>query len=304
MMDMYEMRKAMEIIQNYTTKYETNSAIDAAYNALNLAYTAKTFRMRGFGKATYGFTLDGITYKAIPNKKGDDCRYFKNENGKTHRIGFAEYGAVFNRWIEHTLTQVDIPGILKAIEEIEEANEQQDAPKAEEIDLWGHIYEDANGNRVEVVSPSQNHKELDGYKYIYSARATPKGRADYEARKKKAKKPTKKVKVGGMEFNENGIHVVLTAKQVDFIRHLPDTAFWESGVDSTPWIDCLCDDIGGQFEGKPMTVGAMVSTLREKGLLKVSFGQFGGDLEGKGRKAKFFSLTDAGKAVVSKILNG
>lgn len=275
MMDMYEMRKAMEIIQNYTTKYETNSAINAAYDALNLAYTAKTFQMRGFDKA-HGFTLDGVNYKAIPNKKGNDCRYFKNENGKTRRIGFAEYGAVFNRWIERTLTQVDIPGILKAIEEIEEADRQQGTPEAD-------------------LTPEQVKEALEEAEES----------AETEEVKKIAKKArTKKVKVGGMEFNENGIHVVLTAKQVDFIRHLPDTAFWESGVDSTPWIDCLCDDIGGQFEGKPMTVGAMVSTLREKGLLKVSFGQFGGGLEGKGRKAKFFSLTDAGKAVVSKILNG
>lgn len=107
----------------------------------------------------------------------------------------------------------------------------------------------------------------------------------------------KKVRVGGMEFNENGVHVVLTAKQIDFIRHLPDTTFWERGVDSLPWIDCLCDDIGGQFENKPMTVGAMVSTLREKGLLETGVTTI------NKRRSKYFRVTETGKAIFRKILN-
>lgn len=87
--------------------------------------------------------------------------------------------------------------------------------------------------------------------------------------------------------------VTLTAKQVDFIKHLPDTCFWEQGLDSCIWVDCLCDDIGGQFKGKPMTVGAMISTLCEKGIgLRSSEKR-------DGRKCTTFELTELGKKVAA-----
>jgi hypothetical protein len=90
-------------------------------------------------------------------------------------------------------------------------------------------------------------------------------------------------------YDGNGI--TLTAKQVDFIKHLPDTCFWENGLDSCIWIDCLCDEIGGQFENKPMTVGAIISTLCEKGL-----GSRGSEKR-NGRKCTSFELTELGKKV-------
>lgn len=267
MMDMYEMRKAMEIIQNYTANHATSAAFDTAYEALNTVYAAMTARMEG-GRDVM-FTLDGTTYRTVPSKKGGEDRYFKNEDGKTRRIGLAEYGAAFNRWTEQTIASANVQGVLEAIEEIEKAPEQQDAPKA---DLTPEQVKEA----LEEAEESVNTEEV---KRI--------------ARRARAKK----VRVGGMEFNENGVHVVLTAKQIDFIRHLPDTTFWERGVDSLPWIDCLCDDIGGQFENKPMTVGAMVSTLREKGLLETGVTTI------NKRKSKYFRVTEIGKVIFRKILN-
>lgn len=89
--------------------------------------------------------------------------------------------------------------------------------------------------------------------------------------------------------------VALTEKQIDFIKHLPDTCFWENGLDSCIWVDCLCDDIKGQFKGKPMTVGAMISTLCEKNL-----GSRGTDRR-EGRKCTSFSLTELGKAVAAQL---
>lgn len=89
--------------------------------------------------------------------------------------------------------------------------------------------------------------------------------------------------------------VTLTAKQADFMRHLPDTHFWENGLDSCIWVDCLCDDIGGQFKNKPMTVGAMISTICEKGL-----GKRGRDESRKG-KPTVFELTELGKAVAAEL---
>ena len=80
------------------------------------------------------------------------------------------------------------------------------------------------------------------------------------------KKRTRKSKDISFAVTVDGVETTLTAKQVDFIRHLPDTCFWEHGLDPALWTDVLADEIGGQFAGKPMTVGAMISTLCEKGL--------------------------------------
>lgn len=105
------------------------------------------------------------------------------------------------------------------------------------------------------------------------------------------KKRTRKSK----DIAYDGNDITLTTKQVDFIRHLQDTNFWEHGLDSCIWVDCLCDDIGGQFEGKPMTVGAMISTLCEKGL--------GTRTKEKvnNRTATSFKLTDMGKRVAAEL---
>lgn len=89
--------------------------------------------------------------------------------------------------------------------------------------------------------------------------------------------------------------VTLTEKQVDFIKHIPDTCFYENGLESTMWIDVLADEIGGQFAEKPMTVGAMISTLREKDLIYVAEDRV------NGRKCKFFGFTELGKRVASEL---
>ena len=114
-----------------------------------------------------------------------------------------------------------------------------------------------------------------------------------EKPKKKAKKRTPKNIGYRNTFGE--VEVILTEKQVDFINHLPDTCFWENGLDSVIWVDCLCDDIGGQFAGKPMTVGAMISTLCEKGI-----GSRGKDRV-NGRKCTSFGLTELGKLVAEDL---
>lgn len=90
-------------------------------------------------------------------------------------------------------------------------------------------------------------------------------------------------------------YVTLTAKQVDFIKHIPDTVFYENGLESTPWCDVLADEIGGQFKDKPMTVGAMISTLREKNIIYVMTDRI------NGKKAKYFGFTDVGMAVAKKL---
>jgi hypothetical protein len=89
--------------------------------------------------------------------------------------------------------------------------------------------------------------------------------------------------------------MTLTSKQVDFFKHLPDTNFWEEGLNSVIWVDCLCDDIGGQFTGKPMTVGAMISTLCEKKLgVRATERR-------DGKKCTSFALTELGKKVAEEL---
>ena len=106
----------------------------------------------------------------------------------------------------------------------------------------------------------------------------------------KTKKPRKSKDVA---HESDGI--TLTAKQVDFMRHLPDTCFWDDGLDSEIWTDVLCDDIGGQFQGKPMTVGAMISTLCEKGVGVRSIGRV------NNHKATVFKLTELGKTIAAQL---
>lgn len=114
--------------------------------------------------------------------------------------------------------------------------------------------------------------------------------------KKPARKPRK-----SKDIAYEGHGKTLTAKQVDFILHLSDTCFWENGLESTPWIDVLCDEIGGQFAGKPMTVGAMVSTLCEKGLGYRAVDSLTDMVTGRGRKATYFALTDLGKEIAKEL---
>ena len=119
--------------------------------------------------------------------------------------------------------------------------------------------------------------------------------------KKSTKSPSKKkVQTGGMEFSEDGVSVILTPKQVAFVKELPTSDFWENGLDSALWVGVLCDELSGKMG--PMTVGAMISTLREKHLLVVGVGQYGGGIEGKGRKSKYMELTELGKKVAAKVL--
>lgn len=112
--------------------------------------------------------------------------------------------------------------------------------------------------------------------------------------KKKAAKPRRPKDVA-FEMDTLIGHITLTVKQVDFIKHLPDTCFWENGLDSALWCDVLADEIGGQFTGKPMTVGAMISTLREKKLVEVA------QETGRKGKPKSMVLTETGKAVAQEL---
>lgn len=114
---------------------------------------------------------------------------------------------------------------------------------------------------------------------------------------KKGEKPARKARRSkDVAFEHEG--ATLTAKQADFLRELD--AAGQDGVLGNAgtgwWIDCITDGIGGQFAGKPMAVGAMISTLCEKGLgtrSKESRDQG----NGRTKKVTSFYLTDKGREV-------
>ena len=147
----------------------------------------------------------------------------------------------------------------------------------------GYCYAIENKKKVRISRAEYDAAEME-YINSESGPAVP-SVEDKPSKTKKAKKSK------DVAFECEG--VTLTTKQADFIRHLPDTCFWENGLDSCIWVDCLCDDIGGQFKGKPMTVGAMISTLCEKGL--GSRCRENRD----GRKCTSFELTELGKKVAA-----
>ena len=84
---------------------------------------------------------------------------------------------------------------------------------------------------------------------------------------------------------------IFTDKQADFIKQTMKSDAWE-GIDGVVWIDMLVDTIGGQFHNKPMTIGAMVSTLQAKGLIRVNSTRM------DGRRVRSFVITEQGKVTL------
>lgn len=160
--------------------------------------------------------------------------------------------------------------------------------KGQRIRIKKSEFEEAQGEYIEktIREVGESIETEEALEYVREAEA------QEEPKKKLRKRTPKNI---GFRKTYDDVEVILTEKQVDFIHHLPDTCFWENGLDSQIWVDCLCDDISGQFANKPMTVGAMISTIREKGL--------GNTCEQRvnGRKCTSFGLTELGKLVAKDL---
>lgn len=210
------------------------------------------------------FRIENVEYNST-----ESGRFYRTENGKKVRISKAEFDIAWNVYTCDKAAEMTEEELLDKIEEETAKTHIENAEKAIE-------------KALKDAKVQKDSKKAEGTKEV----------------KEKAPK-TKKVPEGGAEFEVGqppfSETVILTAKQMDFIKHLPDTDFWENGIDSKIWVDCLCDDIKGQFEGKPMTVGAMISTLCEKGL----------GLRAKekinNRKTTSFCLTEKGKLVAQSL---
>lgn len=108
------------------------------------------------------------------------------------------------------------------------------------------------------------------------------------------RKAARRVMVGGVEIG-------LTEKHVIFLENLPKCPYWDGGLDSSVWVFDVRDTLA-QIGMAGMTVGAMISTLREKGLLVVGekiFRDLGRG--GRGRREKYMELTETGKKVAKAL---
>lgn len=119
--------------------------------------------------------------------------------------------------------------------------------------------------------------------------------AEEKAKQAKAKKQSKPRRSKDIAFEGTGFAggITLTAKQVAFIKRMPEDDFY-GGIDkSALWIDVFCDTVADEFNA--MSVGAMVSTLREKQLITVSKERV------NGRTCKYMEFTETGKEVARQL---
>lgn len=214
----------------------------------------------------HNFEISGTIYSA--NETG--TYFYKEVSGKKTRIKKSEYEQAWDEYMTTLNDQAD------ADEWQAEADAEHKAREKAQLES-DKAAEDAVNKGVQIPESALKANE----KYIEG--------------KKKASKPRKSKDIA-FEMNSYGddgsnTTLTLTAKQVDFVKHIPDTCFYEHGLESTMWCDVLADEIGGQFAGKPMTVGAMISTLREKNIVYVSEDRV------NGKKCKFFGFTQLGKTV-------
>ena len=110
------------------------------------------------------------------------------------------------------------------------------------------------------------------------------------------KKSSRSLRNAAYRVTVDGREIGLTEKHVTFLKNLPRCAYWNRGLDSSVWVFDVKDTLESAGMAG-MTVGAMISTLREKGLLRVMLGAME-STNGRTRREKFIELTETGKKVV------
>ena len=106
--------------------------------------------------------------------------------------------------------------------------------------------------------------------------------------------PRAKLQPGGFEDTFEGKRVLLTPKQTEFMERLEENETWERS-DPGKWLygdhyaECLSDTMS------PMAVGAMITTLREKGVIRTEYTHI------DGRRVCKFQLTELGILVYNRL---
>lgn len=217
------------------------------------------------------FTLGNIQFET--NEKGN--RFYKVEDGKKTRISEDKFNEAFEE-TKYLTFEDDLT---------EQA--QQKADELTPAVLNEHGCVDCRNCTLECKHREcmrRNPTDIGGLGLC--PRLDVKLKVEEEPKKKKRRMPKDIAYIDG-EFT-------LTAKQVDFIKHIPDSDFYD-GLGCSIWCDILADEIKGQFANKPMTVGAMISTLREKGLISVAIERV------NEHKAKYFEFTEFGRDIATRL---
>ena len=119
------------------------------------------------------------------------------------------------------------------------------------------------------------------------------GREDKAMNKEKKEKAPRRRRSKDVAFEHEGTGVTLTARQCEFLQAASGCPCWAEG-DGTLWSDVLLDELG--MNG--MSFGAMVSTLREKGLLRVWAEEREDGVTGRSLRVKALALTERGERVL------
>lgn len=228
--------------------------------------------------------------------------YFRMDDAGKTRIKKSEFDEAHAKWeqevLAHTVGTINNIADLVVEGVVEREKKERTFPDAKSVGdhaidtQWRAEIEEYAGKRFDEATWDwkEDSGEFKRFMADLEVNITEKVLTALFGKKKKVRKQS--VKIGGFEFTENGgVQIVLTPKQVEFIKALPATSYWQTGIDSILWIDVLCDEL----EMPPMTIGAMVTTLRQKHIITV-----GADKR-ETRKVKWFEFTDLGKVVLGRM---
>lgn len=246
-----------------------------------------------------GIEVEGIKY--TQTRPG---YYYKRVDGKNVRVSKSEWEQAFDAFtaeVNEADEEFDAEDEIRARKDLQDAKDREteqnfNGKKAESKTdhytvrtfydgMTGYVVEK---NGVEVYNGFSVDEIIERFGF------NPNEVTEIDIpRKKETKKAAKPRRSKDVAFEMDTIegHITLTAKQVQFLKLLPKTCFWEEGVESTLWCDCIADDIGWN----PMSVGAMISTLREKKLVTVAK-----DTSRKGNP-KCMTFTAVGQVIAEKL---
>lgn len=113
------------------------------------------------------------------------------------------------------------------------------------------------------------------------------------------KKSSRSLRKAAHRVEVDGVEIGLTEKHAIFLENLPKCSYWDRGLNSSVWVFDVRDTLA-MVGMAGMTVGAMISTLREKGLLRVMLGAVE-STNGRTRREKYVELTETGKKVAEAL---
>lgn len=118
----------------------------------------------------------------------------------------------------------------------------------------------------------------------------------HEARGRYKRTPKRRTQTGSLPVAIRDMTVILTPKQVEFLERLSECPGWEEhGVTGQYVASQYTEELSDTMN--PMAVGAVLTTLREKGLLATEKSRMGGI------KVCLFKLTDDGIQIYNTLAN-